>query len=123
MVAMAYDGALRREELVQIDIDDLEPAYSLIHLRAETSKSRRASEVAFDGFAKAGRAEGRLSVTACTARCPWPSEGPISRERHMSRGELPEAFRSRPATKKAQTVDRLRAGITALTAAWRPGRR
>jgi len=34
MVALAYDGALRREELVQIEIDDLEPAYSLIHLRA-----------------------------------------------------------------------------------------
>src|SRR5437870_13004912 len=25
MVAMAYDGAVRREELVQIEIDDLEP--------------------------------------------------------------------------------------------------
>src|SRR5260370_42595627 len=47
MVAMAYDGALRREELVQIEVDDLEPAYSLIHLRAETTKSKRAREVAF----------------------------------------------------------------------------
>jgi integrase/recombinase XerD len=56
MVAMAYDGALRRAELVQIEIDDLEPAYSLIHLRAETTKSRRARDVAF------GTATGQLLV-------------------------------------------------------------
>ncbi len=56
MVAMAYDGALRREELVQIQIDDVDPAYSLIHLRAETTKGRRAREVAF------GTATGRLLV-------------------------------------------------------------
>jgi site-specific recombinase XerD len=46
-IAMAYDGALRREELVRIDVDDLEPAYSLIHLRAETTKGRRAREVMY----------------------------------------------------------------------------
>ncbi len=57
MVAMAYDGALRREELVQIEIEDLEPAYSLIHLRAETTKSKRAREVAF------GAATGQLLVS------------------------------------------------------------
>jgi integrase/recombinase XerD len=57
MVAMAYDGALRREELVQIEIDDLEPAYSLIHLRAETTKSKRARQVAF------GAATGQLLVS------------------------------------------------------------
>jgi integrase len=56
MVAMAYDGALRRQELVQIEIDDLEPAYSLIHLRAETTKSKRAREVAY------GAATGQLLV-------------------------------------------------------------
>jgi integrase/recombinase XerD len=56
MVAMAYDGALRREELVQIEIDDVEPAYSLIHLRAETTKGKRAREVAF------GTATGQLLV-------------------------------------------------------------
>jgi integrase/recombinase XerD len=56
LVAMAYDGALRREELVQIEIDDLDPAYSLIHVRAETTKSKRAREVAF------GAATGQLLV-------------------------------------------------------------
>lgn len=34
----------------------------------------------------------------------------------MNRGELPEAFRSRPAMMKVKTLDRLRAGIAALTA-------
>ncbi|WP_412538717.1 tyrosine-type recombinase/integrase [Longispora sp. K20-0274] len=47
MLALAYDGALRREELVQVAIDDFEPAYSLLHLRAETTKSCRAREVAY----------------------------------------------------------------------------
>ena len=56
MVAMAYDGALRREELVQIEIDDLEPAHALIHLRAETTKSKQARDVAF------GTATGQLLV-------------------------------------------------------------
>ena len=47
MVALAYDGALRREELVQLAVEDFEPAHRLIHLRAETTKSRRAREVSF----------------------------------------------------------------------------
>ena len=56
MLALAYDGALRREELVSLDVDDLEPAWSLVHLRAETTKSQRAREVTF------GAATGQLLV-------------------------------------------------------------
>lgn len=47
MDTLAYDGALRREELVQLDVEDFEPAHRLIHLRAETTESQRAREVAF----------------------------------------------------------------------------
>lgn len=47
MVALAYDGALRREELAQLAVEDFEPAYRLIHLRAETTKSQRSREVSF----------------------------------------------------------------------------
>ncbi|MFE9508645.1 tyrosine-type recombinase/integrase [Streptomyces anthocyanicus] len=47
MVTLAYDGALRREELVQLDVGDFEHAHRLIHLRAETTKFQRAREVAF----------------------------------------------------------------------------
>jgi integrase/recombinase XerD len=34
MVALAYDGALRREALVQLSAEDFEPVHLLIHLRA-----------------------------------------------------------------------------------------
>lgn len=56
MLAFAYDGALRREELVTLELGDLEPAWSLIHLRAETTKSKRPRQVAF------GSASGQLLV-------------------------------------------------------------
>ncbi|TQE34215.1 site-specific integrase [Streptomyces ipomoeae] len=57
MTALAYDGALRREELTQLDAEDIDPAYSLIHLRAETTKSQRAREVAY------GTATGQLLMS------------------------------------------------------------
>ncbi|KMO74275.1 Tyrosine recombinase XerC [Mycolicibacterium obuense] len=47
MFCLAYDGALRRQELVSLHIGDVEPAWSLIHVRAETTKSQRARTVAF----------------------------------------------------------------------------
>ena len=76
MIALAYDGALRREELVLLDVGDFEPAYSLIRLRAVTTKSKRSREVTY-GAASAqlftqylairrqlvGRAPGRLLLS------------------------------------------------------------
>jgi site-specific recombinase XerD len=62
MVALAYDGALRREELVQLEVGDFEPAYRLIHLRAETTKSKRAREVCF------GQAASRLFMAYLAER-------------------------------------------------------
>lgn len=47
MLALAYDGALRREELVCLDVGDFEPAHRLIHLRAVTTKSKRSREVSY----------------------------------------------------------------------------
>ena len=41
MLAMAYDAALRREELCSLEAGDLEPAHRLLRIRAETSKSRQ----------------------------------------------------------------------------------
>ncbi|MFG2006154.1 tyrosine-type recombinase/integrase [Spirillospora sp. NPDC048911] len=77
MVGLAYDGALRREELVQLEIGDFEPAYLLIHLRAETTKSKRSREVSFGAASSrmfmaylaerrliAGRVDGRLLLSA-----------------------------------------------------------
>ena len=41
MLALAYDAALRREELCGLESGDLQPAHRLLRVRAETSKSRQ----------------------------------------------------------------------------------
>ena len=41
MLALAYDAALRREELCQLRSEDLDPAHRLLRIRAETTKNRR----------------------------------------------------------------------------------
>ena len=41
MFALAYDAALRREELCQLRSDDIDPAHRLLRIRAETTKGRR----------------------------------------------------------------------------------
>ncbi|MFC4612248.1 tyrosine-type recombinase/integrase [Streptomyces maoxianensis] len=77
MVTLAYDGALRREELVQLDVGDIEHAHRLIHLRAETTKFQRAREVAF-GVTRNVRTiqvlidrESVLTGAAASGEQPW----------------------------------------------------
>ena len=41
MLALAYDAALRREELCSLRTDDLDPAFRMLRVRAETTKTRR----------------------------------------------------------------------------------
>ena len=41
MIGLAYDAGLRREELCVLRSDDLDPAFRLIRVRAETTKSGR----------------------------------------------------------------------------------
>ena len=41
MLALAYDAALRREELCQLRSEDLDPAHRLLRIRAQTTKNRR----------------------------------------------------------------------------------
>ena len=41
MFALAYDAALRREELCSLRSDDLDPAHRTLRVRAETTKTRR----------------------------------------------------------------------------------
>jgi len=41
MLALAYDAALRREELCGLCSDDLDPAHRTVRIRAETTKARR----------------------------------------------------------------------------------
>ncbi|WP_240982828.1 site-specific integrase [Streptomyces sp. S3(2020)] len=40
MPALAYDAALRREELCSLRTDDLDPAHRTLRVRAETTKNR-----------------------------------------------------------------------------------
>lgn len=40
MLALAYDSALRREELCSLHTDDLDPAHRMLRVRAETTKNR-----------------------------------------------------------------------------------
>jgi site-specific recombinase XerD len=40
MLALAYDAALRREELCTLRTDDLDPAHRTLRIRAETTKNR-----------------------------------------------------------------------------------
>ncbi len=47
MLAMSYDAGLRREELCSIEINDIDPAFRLISIRAETTKNRQARVVPY----------------------------------------------------------------------------
>jgi len=47
MLLIAYDGALRREELVRLEIDDFDFAYRQIRVKAEHAKNRRERVVGY----------------------------------------------------------------------------
>ncbi len=47
MLALAYDAGLRREELCLLRTDDLDPAYRMLRVRAETTKNRRERAVPY----------------------------------------------------------------------------
>ena len=47
MLCLAYDGALRREEVVTLEIGDFDVAYRQIHIRPEPAKGRRSRVVGY----------------------------------------------------------------------------
>jgi len=51
MLALAYDAALRREELCLLATDDLDPAHRMLRIRAETTKTRRSRVVPYSAVA------------------------------------------------------------------------
>ena len=51
MLALAYDAALRREELCLLATDDLDPAHRTLRVRAETTKTRRGRVVPYSAVA------------------------------------------------------------------------
>jgi integrase len=57
MLAMAYDGALRREELCSLRTDDVDPGQRMLSIRAETTKTRRGRAVPYSAATGALLAE------------------------------------------------------------------
>lgn len=53
LFALSYDGALRREEVCSLHIADIDVAYRLVRIRAETTKSRRARTVSYTEITEA----------------------------------------------------------------------
>ncbi len=51
MLALAYDAALRREELCLLATDDLDPAHRMLRVRAETTKTRHGRAVPYSAVA------------------------------------------------------------------------
>jgi site-specific recombinase XerD len=49
MFALSYDAALRRHELLTLDITDIDPAHRLIRIRAEHAKNRCERVVPYSG--------------------------------------------------------------------------
>ncbi len=49
MLALAYDAGLRREELCALAVRDVDPAYRMIHIRAETTKNHLGRTVPYSG--------------------------------------------------------------------------
>jgi site-specific recombinase XerD len=47
MLALSYDAALRREELCNLEISDIDPAFRQITIRAEITKNRHSREVIY----------------------------------------------------------------------------
>jgi integrase/recombinase XerD len=56
MFALAYDAALRREELCSLDLNDLDPAHRMMRIRAEVTKNRLERTIPYSA------ASGRLLV-------------------------------------------------------------
>ena len=63
MLALAYDAALRREELCLLATDDLDPAHRTLTVRAETTKTRRGRVVPYSAVA------GQLLAAYLRHRC------------------------------------------------------
>jgi integrase/recombinase XerD len=72
MLALAYDAALRREELCLLRTDDLDPTFRTLRVRAETTKNRRERIVPYSA------ATGELlRLYLCERRALSVARGPL----------------------------------------------
>jgi site-specific recombinase XerD len=76
MLALAYDAALRREELCSLRTDDVDPAHRTLRVRAETTKNRRERVVPYSaptGVLLSGYLAHRATISRARGRCSSPS--------------------------------------------------
>ena len=86
MLALAYDAALRREELCLLATDDLDPAHRTITIRPETTKNRRSRVVPYSAVAGrllAGYLTHRRAITSARGAL-FVSESPRNRAAGVS---------------------------------------
>ncbi|MFG2919813.1 tyrosine-type recombinase/integrase [Kitasatospora sp. NPDC048298] len=81
MLALAYDAALRREELCSLRTDDLDPAHRTLRVRAETTKTRRERVVPYSA-ATGVLLSGYLTHRATISRARGPLFLSESRRNH-----------------------------------------
>jgi integrase/recombinase XerD len=81
MLALAYDAALRREELCSLRTDDLDPAHRTLRVRAETTKTRRERVVPYSA-ATGVLLSGYLAHRATISRARGPLFLSESRRNH-----------------------------------------
>ncbi|MFJ1551109.1 tyrosine-type recombinase/integrase [Streptomyces sp. NPDC088246] len=78
MLALAYDAALRREELCSLRTDDLDPAHRTLRVRAETTKNRLERVVPYSastGVLMSACLAHRATVSRARGRCSFRSPG------------------------------------------------
>ena len=81
MLALAYNAALRREELCSLRTDDLDPAHRTLRVRAETTKNRRERVVPYSA-ATGALLSGYLTHRAGLSRARGPLFLSESRRNH-----------------------------------------
>ena len=84
MLALAYDAALRREELCSLRTDDLDPARRMLRIRAETTKNRLERVVPYSaptGVLLSGYLAHRASFSRAGGRCSCRSRAAIGLRR------------------------------------------
>jgi len=87
MLLIAYDGALRREELVRLEINDFDFAYRQIRVQAEHAKNRRERIVGY------GKTTSRLLEVYLRQRKMLSAKrGPLFLSERMSRQHRPYDF-------------------------------
>jgi integrase/recombinase XerD len=83
MLALAYDAALRREELCSLRTEDLDPAHRTLRIRAETTKTRRERIVPYSATTSV-----LLQQYLAWRRHLTPARGPLFRsESHRNRAQ------------------------------------